>query len=60
MSEEKKEVDNVILNSAELSKFFGKEATPRQMKEQIMSLLDTWSKEQGKDKATPPKAQERD
>ncbi len=60
LSEEKKEVDNVILNSAELSKFFGKEATPRQMKEQIMSLLDTWSKEQGKDKATPPKAQERD
>lgn len=59
LSEEKKEVDNVILNSAELSKFFGKEVTPRQMKEQIMALLDTWSKEQGKDKATPPKAQER-
>lgn len=59
LSEEKKEVDNVILNSAELSKYFGKEATPRQMKDQIMALLDNWSKEQGKNQTKPPKAQER-
>ncbi len=59
LSEEKKEVDNVILNSAELSKYFGKDVTPRQMKEQIMALLEGWSKEQGKDQTVPPKSTER-
>ena len=33
MMEDKKEVDKVILTGAELSKYFGKETTPREMKE---------------------------
>ena len=40
MLEEKKEVSNVILSSQELSQFFGKTATPREMKDAIMQLLD--------------------
>ena len=32
MMEDKKEVDKVILTGAELSKYFGKETTPREMK----------------------------
>ena len=31
---------------AELEKYFGKEATPRQMKDQIMALLDGWKEKQ--------------
>ena len=38
MMEDKKEVDKVILTGAELSKYFGKETTPREMKDQIMFL----------------------
>ena len=33
MMEDKKEVDKVILTGAELGKYFGKEATPREMKD---------------------------
>ena len=40
LMEEKKEVDKVIINSAELEKYFGKYKSPRQMKDQIMALLD--------------------
>ena len=40
LMEEKKEVDKVIINSAELEKYFGKDKSPRQMKDQIMALLD--------------------
>ena len=36
MMEDKKEVDKVILTGAELSKYFGKETTPREMKDQII------------------------
>ena len=39
MMEDKKEVDKVILTGAELSKYFGKETTPREMKDQIIKLL---------------------
>jgi ParB family chromosome partitioning protein len=34
MMEDKKEVDKVILTGAELGKYFGKETTPREMKNQ--------------------------
>ena len=40
MMEDKKEVDKVILTGVELSKYFGKETTPREMKDQIIKLLD--------------------
>ena len=40
--EKKKEDRDVIITGAELEKFFGKEATPRQMKDQIMTLLEDW------------------
>ena len=47
LSEEKKKEDiSVIISSAELEKYFGKEATPRQMKDQIMALLDGWKEKQ--------------
>ncbi len=54
MMEDKKEVDKVILTGAELSKYFGKEATPREMKDQIIKLLDDW-KGQQKEVAKPEK-----
>ena len=46
MLEEKKEVDKVILSSQELGQYFGKEKTPREMKDQIMKLLDEWKEKQ--------------
>ena len=47
MGEEKKKEDrNVIITGAELEKYFGPEATPRQMKEQIVALLDEWKEKQ--------------
>lgn len=46
LSEEKKEVDRVIITTDELNKYFGKEFTPRQMKDQIMALLDDWKEKQ--------------
>lgn len=39
MMEDKKEVDKVILTGAELGKYFGKETTPREMKDQIIKLF---------------------
>lgn len=54
MMEDKKEVDKVVLTGAELSKYFGKEATPREMKDQIIKLLDDW-KGQQKEVAKPEK-----
>ena len=46
MLEEKKEVDKVIISSQELSQYFGKEKTPRDMKDQILKLLDEWKAKQ--------------
>ena len=46
MSEEKKEVEKVILSTQELSQYFGKDKSPREMKEQIMVLLDEWASKQ--------------
>lgn len=51
LSQEKKEVDKVIILSEELNKYFGKDKTPREMKDQIIKLLDDWSgKEKGHEK----------
>ena len=50
LSEEKKEVDQVIISTEELNKYFGKEVTPRQMKDQIMALLDEWKEKQPPEK----------
>lgn len=60
MLEEKKEVDKVIISGVELEKYFGKEKTPQDMKDQIIKLLDDWKgkqKEQEKPekKAAPEK-----
>ena len=54
MMEDKKEVDKVILTGAELGKYFGKETTPMEMKDQIIKLLDDW-KGQQKEVAKPEK-----
>ena len=54
LMEEKKEVDKVILSSQELSEFFGKDKTPREMKDTIMKLLGEW-KDQQKELAVPEK-----
>jgi len=54
LCEQKKEVDKVIITSDELSKYFGREKTPREMKDQIIKLLDAWSDKE-KAKTTPEK-----
>ena len=59
MMEDKKEVDKVILTGAELSKYFGKETTPREMKDQIIKLLDDW-KGQQKEHEKPEKKTEQE
>ena len=48
--EEKKEVGQVIISTEELSRYFGQEVTPRQMKEQIIALLDEWKEKQPPEK----------
>ena len=55
LSEEKKEDDKVIINSAELEKYFGKDKSPREMKDQIMSLLDDWKAKQPPELGKPEK-----
>ena len=45
MNEEKKpELDHVTLKNDVLRKYFPKDATPRQMEDQIIKLLDQWQK----------------
>lgn len=58
LSEEKKEVDKVIITTDELNQYFGKEFTPRQMKDQIMALLDEWKEKQPPEKRAPEQAAE--
>lgn len=53
--EKKKEDRDVIITGAELEKFFGKETTPRQMKDQIMTLLEDWKERQPPELAKPDK-----
>ena len=55
LSEVKKEADKVIINSAELEKYFGKEKTPREMKDQIIKLLDEWKEKQPQELAKSEK-----
>ena len=50
LSEEKKEVDQVIISTQELNKYFGQEVTPKQMKAQIIALLDEWKEKQPPEK----------
>jgi ParB/RepB/Spo0J family partition protein len=59
MLEEKKEVDKVIISSQELSQYFGKEKTPREMKNTIIKLLDEW-KEKQPELAKPEKQSEQE
>ena len=49
----------MILTGAELSKYFGKETTPREMKDQIIKLLDDW-KGQQKEHEKPEKKTEQE
>lgn len=60
LSREKKEVDKVIISAAELNKYFGKDATPREMKDQIMSLLDAWKEKQPPERTAPEKKTDRE
>lgn len=56
--EKKKEVNDVIISSAELSEYFGKEATPREMKDRIMALLGEWKEKQPPELNKPDKKKE--
>lgn len=46
----------MIISTAELEKYFGKEVTPAKMKEQIMSLLDDWKENSRRSWQKPRKA----
>lgn len=48
----------MIISTAELEKYFGKEVTPAKMKEQIISLLDDWKGKQPPELAKPEKKTE--
>jgi hypothetical protein len=41
----------VVISSKELSKYFGEEKTPREMKDQIIKLLDDWKEKQPPEQA---------
>ncbi len=45
----------VIINSAELEKYFGKDKSPREMKDKIISLLDDWKAKQPPELGKPEK-----
>jgi len=55
LSEKKKEDRGVIISTAELEKYFGKEVLPGQMKDQIMALLDDWKAKQPPERTAPEK-----
>lgn len=55
LSEQKKEVDKVIINSTELEKYFGKDKTPREMKDTILALLNEWKEKQPPELGKPDK-----
>lgn len=59
LSQEKKKEDfDVIISSAELAQFFGKDKTPREMKDQIMALLGEWKEKQPPELGKGAKKQE--
>ena len=47
-----------MITTDELNHYFGKEVTPRQMKDQIMALLDEWKEKQPLEKNAPEQAAE--
>ncbi|MEA4846533.1 MAG: ParB/RepB/Spo0J family partition protein [Clostridiaceae bacterium] len=55
LSQEKKEVDKVIISTTELNKYFGKEKTPQEIKDQIIALLDDWKAKQPPELVKPEK-----
>lgn len=59
MLEEKKEADKVIISSQELSQYFGKEKTPREIKDTIMKLLEE-NKTKLKEVSAPQKKAEQE
>ena len=44
MSEEKKDVDRVVLTSETLQKYFPKSYTPLRMQQTIIKLLEQWQR----------------
>ena len=49
MSEEKKsELDKIVINTDEIKKYFPRSFTPRQMKNTILKLLNSWMKNRAK------------
>jgi ParB/RepB/Spo0J family partition protein len=59
MLEQKKEADKVIISSQELEKYFGKDKTPRQMKDTILKLLDEYAAKKPPELNKPAPAQDR-
>ncbi|OUO43519.1 ParB/RepB/Spo0J family partition protein [Flavonifractor sp. An306] len=49
MSEEKKDVDRVVLTSETLQKYFPKSYTPLRMQQTIIKLLEAWQKKRQRD-----------
>lgn len=60
LSEEMKEVDKVIITTAELGEFFDKTATHREMKDKIMALLAEYKSKQPPELAKPEKKGEKE
>ena len=50
----------MILNSQELGKYFGAEKTPREMKDQIIKLLDEWKEKQPPELSNQDKKQDQE
>lgn len=49
----------MIISTSELNKYFGEDKTPRQMKDQILALLDEWKEKQPPEKPAPEQTEER-
>ena len=60
MLEEKKEEIKVIISGQELSKYFGAEKSPREMKDTIIKLLDDYKAMQPPELDKPAKAKEQE
>ncbi len=60
MLEEKKEVDKVIISAQELGQYFGKDKTPREMKDTIIKLLDEYKAKQPPELGKPEKKTEQE
>ena len=50
----------MIITTDELNKYFGKEFTPRQMKDQIIALLVDWKEKQPPELAKPGKTTDKE